>query len=83
MIVLQYYKFIALITLQSKLFILHRIARKFGGELNLAIWHAVYITTTKLKSAKISYSHIYIPMVILYQTTKFGSLHESEPLTYV
>ena len=32
----------------------YRIARKFGGELNLA----VYITIAKLKSTKISYSHI-------------------------
>ena len=31
----------------------YRIARKFGGL-------AVYITTAKLKSAKISYSHAYV-----------------------
>ena len=36
--------------------IIYRIAGKFGGELNLA----VYITTAKLKCAKISYSHIYV-----------------------
>ena len=34
----------------------YRITGKFGGELNLA----VYTTTAKLKSAKISYSHIYV-----------------------
>ena len=42
------------------------IAGKFGGL-------AVYITTAKLKSAKISYSHIYIRMAILYRTAKFKS----------
>ena len=48
----------------------YRIAGNIGGELNLA----VYITTTKLKSAKISYSHIlYIRMAILYRTAKFKS----------
>ena len=46
--------------------LLYRIAGIFGGELNLA----VYITTTKLKSAKISYSHI---MAIPYPTAKFKS----------
>ena len=39
-------------------------SRKFGGL-------AVYSTTTKLKSAKISYSHI--GMAISYQTAKFKS----------
>ena len=38
---------------------------KFGGLVG-------YVTTTKLKSAKISYSHI-IRMVILYRTGKFKS----------
>ena len=47
----------------------YRIAGKFGRELNLA----VYITTVKLKSTKISYSHIIIRMAIPYQTTKFKS----------
>ena len=37
----------------------YRIAGKFGGELNLAVWRSI-ITTAKLKSAKISYSHIYV-----------------------
>ena len=48
------------------------IAGKFGGELNfggLAVWS----TTTKLKSANISYSHNYVRMVIPYQTSKFKS----------
>ena len=40
----------------------YRIAGKFGG------W-VVYITTAKLKSAKISYSHVYT----LYRTAKFKS----------
>ena len=31
----------------------YRVAEKFGGL-------AVYVTTAKLKSAKISYSHIYV-----------------------
>ena len=35
------------------------MARKFGRELNLAVWQSAR-ATTKLKSAKISYSHIYI-----------------------
>ena len=37
----------------------YRIAGKFGGLV-------VYVTTAKLKSAKIFYSHIIIRMVILY-----------------
>ena len=37
----------------------YRIAGKFGGELNLAVWRSI-ITTAKLKSAKISYLHIYV-----------------------
>ena len=32
------------------------IAGKFSGKLNLAVWW--YITTAKLESAKISYSHV-------------------------
>ena len=44
--------------------IIYRIAGKFGGL-------AVYVTTAKLKSAKISYSHNYICMAIPYRTTKF------------
>ena len=43
----------------------YRIAGNFGGL-------AVYITTVKLKSAKISYLHI-IRMAILYRTAKFKS----------
>ena len=39
---------------------------KFGGL-------AVYMTTAKLKSAKISYLHIYIHMAIPYRTAKFKS----------
>ena len=35
------------------------IAGKFGGELNLAVWRSTS-TTAKLKSAKISYSYIYV-----------------------
>ena len=31
----------------------YHIARKFGGELNLVVWHAVLGETAKLKSAKI------------------------------
>ena len=45
---------------------MYRIARKFGG---LAIY--MYITTAKLKSAIISYSHIH--MAILYRTANFKS----------
>ena len=37
----------------------YRIAGKFGGELNLAVWRSI-LQPPKLKSAKISYSHIYI-----------------------
>ena len=33
----------------------------------------VYITTAKLKSAKTSYSHIYVWQAHSYQTTKFKS----------
>ena len=39
--------------------LMYRIARKFGGELNLAVWWSSS-TTAKLKSAKISYFHIYV-----------------------
>ena len=46
------------------------MARKFGGELNLAVWRS--ITTAKLKFTKISYSHI-IRMAIPYRTAKFKS----------
>ena len=35
------------------------IVRKFGRELNLVVWWSAW-ATAKLKSAKISYSHIYI-----------------------
>ena len=42
-----------------------RIAGKFGGL-------AVYITTTKLKSAKISYLHNIIRMAIPYRTAEFN-----------
>ena len=42
------------------------IVGKFGGLV-------VYITTAKLKSAKISYSYIYVYMVILYRTAKSKS----------
>ena len=64
--------------------IMYRIAGKFGGELNLAVWRSAW-ATVKLKSAKISYSHIYIwwsrteppnlnpPMAIWDPTTKFNS----------
>ena len=37
----------------------YRIARKFGGELNLAVWRS-QLATAKLKSASISYLHIYV-----------------------
>ena len=39
--------------------VIYRIAGKFGGELNLAIWQSAR-TTVKLKSTKISYSRIYV-----------------------
>ena len=35
------------------------IAGKFGGELNLAVWQSTF-ATAKLKSANISYLHIYV-----------------------
>ena len=35
----------------------YRIARKFGGELNLAVWQSVF-AAAKLKSASISYLYI-------------------------
>ena len=35
----------------------YHIARKFGGELNLAVWQSILQRTAKLKSAKISYLH--------------------------
>ena len=47
------------IRLNSYFIIFYRIARKFGRELNLAVWWSTR-ATAKLKSAKISYSHIYI-----------------------
>ena len=50
----------------------YRITGNFGGELNLGILAVYNITTAKLKSAKISYSHI-IRMAILYRTAKFKS----------
>ena len=37
----------------------YRIAGKFGGELNLAIWRSTF-ATAKLKCANISYLHIYM-----------------------
>ena len=37
----------------------YRIAGKFGRELNLVVWQSAQ-ATAKLKSAKISYSHIYV-----------------------
>ena len=37
----------------------YRIAGKFDGELNLAVWRSAF-TTTKFKSANISYSYIYV-----------------------
>ena len=37
----------------------YRIAGKFGGELNLAVWRSAF-ATAKLKSAKISYLRIYV-----------------------
>ena len=48
----------------------YHIAGKFGGELNLAVWWSAR-ATAKLKSAKISYSHIC--MAIPYWTAKFKS----------
>ena len=39
--------------------LLYRIAGKFGGELNLAVWWSVF-ATAKLKPAKISYLRIYV-----------------------
>ena len=51
---------------------MYRIAGKFGGELNLAVWRSI-LQPPNLKSAKISYSHIYIHMAIPYRTTKFKS----------
>ena len=38
---------------------IYRIAGKFGGELNLAVWRSAF-ATAKLKSTKISYLRIYI-----------------------
>ena len=52
-------------------FILYHIAGKFGGGIKFGSL-AVYITTAKLKSARISYLHI-ICMAIPYQTAKFKS----------
>ena len=37
----------------------YHITGKFGGELNFAVWRSAF-TTTKLKSANISYLHIYV-----------------------
>ena len=39
--------------------IYYRIAGKFGRELNLVVWRSA-CATAKLKSANISYSHIYV-----------------------
>ena len=46
--------------------IIYRIARKFGSLV-------VQLATTKLKSANISYLHIYICVSIPYRTAKFIS----------
>ena len=50
--------------LQTEVVMKYRIARKFGGELNLVVWWfgglAVLLATAKLKSANISYLHIYV-----------------------
>ena len=46
--------------------LVYRIAGKFGSLV-------VYITTAKLKSAKISYSYTYVYMAIPYQTAKSKS----------
>ena len=37
----------------------YHIAGEFGGELNFVVWQSAFVTT-KLKSAKISCSHIYM-----------------------
>ena len=37
----------------------YRIARNLGGGLNLVVWRSIFVTA-KLKSANISYLHIYI-----------------------
>ena len=37
----------------------YRVLGKFGGELNLAVWRSDFVTV-KLKSANISYLHIYV-----------------------
>ena len=44
---------------QSLLQYYYCIARKFGGELNLAVWRFTF-AAVKLKSANISYLHVYI-----------------------
>ena len=54
--------------------LIYHIARKFGRELNLAVWRSTF-GTTKLKSANTSYLHIIIPMAIPYRTTKFKSVN--------
>ena len=41
------------------MYMVYRIAGKFGGELNLAVWRFAP-TTVKLKSANISYTHIHV-----------------------
>ena len=48
-----------MLVLLSKNYDIYRIAEKFGGELNLLVWQSAF-ATAKLKSANISYSHIYV-----------------------
>ena len=78
---LQYLQLSGIAILSECVEIEYRIARKFGGELNMA----VYITTAKLKLGKISHLHIHVwrsrielpnlnPIAILGSTAKFNSL---------
>ena len=46
-------------SVSSLVILFNRIARKFGWELDLVVWQSVF-TTSKLKSAEISYSYTYV-----------------------
>ena len=59
--------------------ILYRIARTFGGELNLA----VRATIAKLKSAGTYTRTMYICMTIPYYTTKFISAALDQTAKYI
>ena len=53
----------------------HRIARKFGGELNLAVWRSGGLYYNRRIKIRQNFLLAYIRMAIPYQTTKFKSVN--------